>query len=154
MYSFSLKYKTILITGASSGIGRACAIAADKMGASLLLFGRDKTRLKETVHLLQIPQNHQSFAIDLTDFRKVEELFSEFQEKKIKIHGLINAAGISTTLPLKRSKPDKISQYVETNVSSAIHLSQLCAQKVFLDEHGSSIIFIASVLGMVFPREW
>lgn len=146
---FSLSNKTIIITGASSGIGSYCTIAADRMGANLYLFGRDKNRLQETLYKTQQPDNHKIIAIDLTHFEQIENLFSKFRKEKIKFHGLINCAGISTTLPLKRTTPDKIHYFVETNVSTAIKLSQLATQKYFIDESGASIIFITSIMGVV-----
>lgn len=146
---FSLQGKTILITGASSGIGRACAIAADNMGASLILFGRNKPRLEETLSLTTQKERHKLFSIDLTDYDAVKELFIQFGEEGLKFHGLLNVAGISTTLPLSRSNPKKIRLFMETNVSSGINLSQLLVQKRFLDKTGASIVFLTSVMAMV-----
>ena len=149
MYSFSLKSKTILITGASSGIGKACVLAADKMGASVILLGRNEERLKETIAATNNKDLHQYFSIDLTDYKSVNEIFSQFKNQKIKLHGIINAAGISTTLPLKRSTPEKILQFTNINVAASINISQLATQKYFLSDQGASVIFISSVMGMV-----
>ncbi len=96
---FSLSGKTIIVTGASSGIGRQCAITCSRMGASVVLFGRDQARLKEVLGLMEEPDKHIICAVDLIEYERVEENVKEVVMQKGKIDGLINCAGISTTLP-------------------------------------------------------
>ncbi len=146
---FSLQNKTVIITGASSGIGRSCVVEASKMGANIILIGRNRERLEETLAMTKHPGQHRIFPIDLTNHEEVDILIEKLKVGKIKINGLVNAAGISTTLPLKRSTPEKIMEFVNSNVVSGINLSRLIVQKQFLDENGASIIFISSVMGMV-----
>ena len=70
MYNpFSLTGKTILVTGASSGIGQATAIECSKLGASVVITGRNKERLEQTFHNLDVSQgqNHQMLIADLTN---------------------------------------------------------------------------------------
>lgn len=146
---FSLSDKNILITGASSGIGRACAVAADRMGASLFLFDRDEERLHETLSNTSRSKQHRIFSLDLTNYDDVRILFETFKKEKLDLHGLVNCAGISTTTPLSRSGPEKIQHFVDINVSSGIHMSQQFARKYFISQSGASIVFIASVMGIV-----
>ena len=145
---FHLLDKKIIITGASSGIGRASAIAASTMGATLMLFGRNRKRLEETLALTANPERHSLFSLDLTDYNKIELLFDDFNTQKFKIHGLVNCAGISTTTPLNKTTPKKIQHYTATNVSAGIFLSGLVAKRCFVPDSGSSIIFISSVMGV------
>jgi len=146
---FNLTGKNIIITGASSGIGRATAIAASRQGARLFLFGRNKERLNKTLRETENPDSHKCYSIELTDYAKVSALFDTFYGQKIKFDGLVNCAGISTTLPLVRINEEKLADFFQTNVFAAIHLTKLVSKKKFLPSGGSSIVFISSVMGMV-----
>ena len=145
---FSLKDKRILITGASSGIGRQTAIHCSMMGANVVLVGRNIERLNETSNHLTKGE-HKILAIDVTDFDAVETQLKELVSHFGKLHGLVNAAGISTTLPLKMLKVDKMKSFFETNVFSAINLSRIFTSKQIVAEEGGSIILFASVMGVV-----
>jgi len=146
---FSLEGKTILVTGASSGIGRQCSISCSEIGAKLVLFGRNEDRLRETLNLMCKPENHLLFVIDLTDFDSIEAVLKEVAEKAGKIHGIVHSAGISTTLPVKMVSPKKMEEFFNTNVFGAINLTRLATKKAIFSEDGGSIIFISSVMGIV-----
>lgn len=148
LISFSLKDKTIIITGASSGIGRQCAISCSEMGASVILLGRDVNRLKETFSLLNEKRNSFYFSVDLTAYNSVEEMINKRITGKHKIDGVVNSAGISTTLPFKLVTPEKINQFSEVNVTSAVNLTRLITQKKNFSDAGGSIIFISSVMAL------
>lgn len=145
--NFSLKGKTILITGASSGIGRACAEQCSKAGAVILAFGRDEERLAETINSLD--GEGKAFSVDLTNTDEVDKVMRELEDEGVKIDGVIHSAGISTTLPLRMITPDKIQPLFEVNVSSAIYLSKWVTRKKMVPENGSSIVFLSSVMGSV-----
>jgi NAD(P)-dependent dehydrogenase (short-subunit alcohol dehydrogenase family) len=145
--SFQLTGKLILITGASSGIGRQCAINCSRMGATVILFGRDKERLNETLNGMDNISNHLFYSVDLLEYDKVEEIIKEIVTLKGKIHGLINCAGISTTLPLKMITPQKMDDFFHNNVLSAINITRFAAKQSSFSEDGGSIIFISSVMG-------
>ncbi len=145
--SFSLKGKTILITGASSGIGRACALECSKAGAFILAFGRDEDRLAESISSLE--GEGKAFSVELTNTDEVDEVMKELENNGVKIDGVIHSAGISTTLPLRMITPDKIQPLFDVNVSSAIYLSKWVTRKKMVPENGSSIVFLSSVMGSV-----
>lgn len=144
---FSLENKTILITGASSGIGRACAIECSRAGASILAFGRDEERLAETIKNLE--GGGKTFSVDLTNTGEVDEVMRSLEDDGVTIDGVIHSAGISTTLPLRMITPEKIQPLFEINVSSAIYLSKWVTRKKMVPENGSSIVFLSSVMGSV-----
>lgn len=146
MSQFSLQGKTILITGASSGIGREAAKICSDAGANLILLGRDEKRLKEVLESLS-NENHESKALDLTDFDAVEDFAKTYLSTHKPIHGIINAAGISTTFPFKYASPAKMDPFFKTNVYGAFNISRLFSKKV--DPEGMSIIFITSVMATV-----
>lgn len=144
---FSLKGKTILITGASSGIGRSCAIECSKAAATIFAFGRDEDRLNETISSLE--GEGKAFSVDLTKTDDVDQVMKSLEDEGVVIDGLIHSAGISTTLPLRMITPDKIQPLFDVNVSSAIYLSRWVTRKKMVPENGSSIVFLSSVMGSV-----
>jgi NAD(P)-dependent dehydrogenase (short-subunit alcohol dehydrogenase family) len=146
---FSLAGKNILVTGASSGIGRQCAITCSHMGATVTIFGRDQNRLMETLSIMEDPERHSVVAVDLIEYEKVEDEVRKVVSKKGKIEGLINCAGISTTLPLNAVSPQKMERFFQTNVIGAINLTRLIIKSSHFSEAGGSIIFISSVMGVV-----
>lgn len=149
MNSFSLENKLILITGASSGIGRQCAINCSKMGASVVLLGRNRERLKETQISMKYPENHLIYSVDLLEFDKISEIVKEIVLKKGKIYGLINNAGISTTLPLSSVSPAKMDNFFKTNVIGAVNLTRQVVKISNFYQKGGSLIFLSSVMGSV-----
>ena len=146
MNPFTLKNKTILITGASSGIGEATAIACDQQGARLLLLGRDKERLSGTLKKLS-EGNHHILAIDLTDFEALAEQLPVFLKDVKSIDGMVHAAGITSTYPFKLFKPEQLENILKVNVQTAFYLTKLVLSK--LNKQGSSLVFISSIMANV-----
>lgn len=144
---FSLSGKNILITGASSGIGRQCAITANALGAFVILIGRSEERLQETAGLLS-NADYLLLATDITAYEKTTAGLENLV-KNFKINGIIHAAGISTTLPLRNITPEKLQPFFETNVVAAINITKLLTKSKFANLEGMSIVFIASVMGIV-----
>lgn len=146
---FTLSGKVIVITGASSGIGRACAILCAEMGAKIVLLGRDRERLEATREAMRGSPDHLLYAVDLTDYDGVDAVVKDAVAKAGKLHGVIHSAGISTTLPLKLVTPDKMDLFFRTNVYGAINLTKQVTRKAVMADSGGSIVFISSVMGAV-----
>lgn len=144
---FSLREKSILITGASSGIGRQCAIECSKMGASVVLMGRNEERLNQTLSLMQNRQKHLALTLDLVKYVAVEEKVKEIVAGRGKFDGLINCAGVSTTLPLNTLTPGMMEQFFQINVIGAVNLTKQVLKSAHFSDKGGSIIFISSVMG-------
>lgn len=149
MDKFSLENKTIIVTGASSGIGRACAVACSHQGANVILTGRNEERLGDTLRLMENENKHLIKPADITDFEKAEDLVKEAVSRFGKLDGLINCAGISTTLPFNLVKPEKIQEFFNTNVQAAFNITRCVVKQSNFSENGGSIIFISSVMGEV-----
>ena len=148
-HPFSLESKTIVITGASSGIGRQCAISCSRLGAKVVLIGRSEERLQETLALMYAPGKHYLMALDLTDYQKVAEDIDIYVAREDRINGLVNCAGVSTTLPLKLTGMEKVQEMFAANVFAAYNLTnEVCKMRHFAKE-GGSIIFLSSVMGCV-----
>jgi NAD(P)-dependent dehydrogenase (short-subunit alcohol dehydrogenase family) len=147
--AFQLHNKNIVITGASSGIGRQCAITASKLGARVVLIARNKEKLEETLSLMDRPQEHFICQADLMDFENTEKAVKTVMVGVEKMHGIIHAAGISTTLPLRSISSSKMDDYFKTNVYGSVELTRLLTKPTYLTEQGGSVIFLTSVMGVV-----
>lgn len=142
MYNpFSLKEKVILITGASSGIGKATAMECSRMGARLVITGRNKERLQATLDSLD-GEGHLSIAADLTDEAQMDKLVEEIPT----LHGLVNNAGITETVPTPFIKRDQLARILETNTIAPILLTQKILKKKKIGK-GGSIVFTCSISG-------
>lgn len=149
MTPFDLTGKNILISGASSGIGRQCAISCSKMGATVILMGRDNARLEETLSQMDEPSKHLVCRGNLTDFDWVTQIVEYVVGEKGRLHGLLNCAGISATLPMKLVSKEKLEEYFTTNVFATYHLTQEVCKVGHFDKNGGSIVFFSSVMGCV-----
>ena len=145
---FTLKNKTILVTGASSGIGRQCAIDCSKMGAKVVLLARNEARLKETLSLME-GEGHLLVSQDLTDFEALPQLVKDIVGKVGPLDGALHCAGISNTEPLKLVGVERLEEFFRANVFGAIELTrEICKLKNF-NKEGASIVFFSSVMGVV-----
>lgn len=138
---FSLEGKAILVTGASSGIGQATAIECSKMGARVIITGRNQERLNETFESL-VGSSHQQIIADLTVQSDIEKLVSEVD----KIDGLVLCQGRSRSLPVLFSTREKFDEIYDVNFFSPVELLRLLAKKKRLNSD-SSVVFIVSIGG-------
>lgn len=146
---FSLIGKNIIITGASSGIGRYCALVCSKMGARVILFGRKADKLRETLEAMRDKDKHLLYPVDLNDFVLTEDCLRDAVEKTGGINGLINCAGVTSTYPFNMVKPERLDEMFKINVFASINLTRLVVKKAVVSEEGASIVFIGSVMGVV-----
>lgn len=138
---FSLAGKTVLVTGASSGIGRETAIECSRMGANVVITGRDADRLNETNDLLNGPFKAPIVA-DLTKQAEVETLIAELPP----LDGAVLCAGNSTTLPLQFGTREKFDEMFDVNFFAPVELLRLLYKKKLLQK-GASVVLIASIGG-------
>ncbi|MDP4240189.1 MAG: SDR family oxidoreductase [Bacteroidota bacterium] len=138
---FSLAGKAILVTGASSGIGRAIAVSCSQMGATLIITGRNETRLSETYSMLE-GDNHQQIPADLTNVTELDTLV----ERLPKLDGLVNNAGIAKPLVLQLTETEDVNEVLQINALVPIHLTRLVLQKKKLNK-GASLVYISSING-------
>ncbi len=144
----SLSNKRILVTGASSGIGKEVSKLAASLGASLILIGRDINRLKETLNSLQ-GHGHEYYSADVTDYSKIDELIRSSVKNHGAISGFVHSAGIEKTLPFKASTPKLFKEVFETNVFSGYEIARILSQKNMFDTNGTSFVFISSIMGRI-----
>lgn len=141
MTPFSLANKTILVTGASSGIGRAIAIVCSQMGAKLFITGRNETRLAETFSLLE-GEGHLQICADLINADELTKLVEELP----KLDGVVNSAGITKTLVLQFIEKEDVDDIMTINALVPIHLTRLIIQQKKLNK-GASLVFVSSING-------
>lgn len=144
MYNpFSLKNKTILVTGASSGIGKAIAIECSKMGAKVVVTGRNKERLKETYNLLEGEEHPDYLIADLLKEEDIENLVKEMP----KLDGIVNCAGLTRVLPFQFAKQSDYRDILEVNFFAPTEITRLLVKSRKIKRE-SSIVFISSVSGV------
>lgn len=144
----SLEGKRVIITGASSGIGRAIAIFLSRLGAQVICSGRNLDRLNETYSQLEGNQ-HVIAPFDLQETEKIGKWFNSLVEEHGRSHGLVHSAGVQYTLPLQLQKPQKFEELIRTNTESALFLAKAFQKKSMKDKKGGAIVFISSVMGRV-----
>ena len=137
---FTLKGKTILVTGASSGIGQATAVECAQMGAEVVITGRDTERLQATADLVGTPK--ALIDADLTNQEDVERLVAALPL----LDGAVLCAGNSTTLPLQFGSREKFDEMFNVNFFAPVELLRLMYKKKVLQK-GASVVLIASIGG-------
>lgn len=144
---FSLEGKCIVISGAASGIARQCAISCSRMGAKLILLDLNEEGLKETMGMVERPEEHYMAVVNLLDYERVAIVVKEGVEKIGRIHGLLNCAGISTTNLFKLTKPEELDKFFHVNVFTGYFLTQEVCKMGNMAKEGGSIVFFSSVAG-------
>ena len=136
---FSLEGKTILVTGASSGIGRGIAVTCSKMGATVIINGRNETRLNETLSMME-GDGHSIASGDLTVSKTLECLVGGLP----KLDGIVQCAGMGQRIPCKDLRADNVNQVMDVNFKAPVMLqAELLRQKKI--NKGASIVFVASI---------
>lgn len=145
MYNpFSLLGKRILVTGASSGIGRAIAIECSKMGANVILTARNEERLNETLQQMDNIQLHQIIVADLSNMDDIKSLV-DFIENPL--DGIVQCAGFTVPKPFQFVNQKDIDSIMAVNFRAPAILSQMLLKKKKFNK-GASIVFISSISGV------
>lgn len=135
---FSLSGKTILVTGASSGIGRGIAVACAGMGARIILTARNTERLQETLSQLE-GDGHTYIAADLTNEAERRALVEQLPI----LDGVVQCAGVGSRVPCKMVTKEDINHVFQPNTEAPILLQAELLEKKKLKKQ-SSVVFIAS----------
>lgn len=144
---FSLEGKKILITGASSGIGKQCAIDCAAMGANVIMIGRSQERLGEV--LSQINYSDSSFGvIDITDYDAVKTFITNEVSNNGPFDGFIHSAGIDKTMPLRNVSPKDMQMVYETNVVAGINILKLLTKKGSFKPSFKAVL-VASITALI-----
>ena len=136
---FLLEGKTILVTGASSNIGRQIAVKCSEMGAKVIATARNEERLKETLGKMT-GEGHQILQSDLSDSEQIPTLVEHLPE----LDGIVMCAAVFRTTPIRNNRRKYTEEMFKTNTFSNIDLVQLLLKNRKIKD-GGSILFISSV---------
>lgn len=138
--------KRILVTGASSGIGKETALLISRFGAKVIMVARREEKLEQNLSKLD-GEGHSYYSYDLKDIDSIEALIKEIISENGKIDGFVHSAGIGSTRPLKMLKPRFIREVMEINFYSFVEIVR-CISKKSNYNKGMSIIGISSVASL------
>ena len=136
---FSLVGKQILVTGASSGIGKGIALACAKMGATVIMTGRNAERLNETLSLMPVGE-HKAISADLTKEEDIDRLVDELP----KLDGFVQCAGVGSRVACKYVTQETINHTMNPNFEAPVLLQSALLKKKKINK-GASIVYIASI---------
>lgn len=137
-----MKDRAILITGASSGIGRTVATYLANQGAKVVLVARRKEKLEEIAG--QIGENACYYVCDLQQANQIEGIFSYCLNNEIKLDGFVHSAGIAQPVPVRAASPKSIEQMMQINAISFMELARFFYNKKYSNS-GSGIVAISSM---------
>lgn len=141
MADFELKGKTILITGGSSGIGRATALACAEQGAKVVILGTNQQRLDKVFELLK-GSGHMKVNYDLLAHTDYNDLFADILNKVGKLDGMVHSAGMEGGIPLRVITWEKMDQIMSLNFFAFVELVKQYAKKRY--SNGGSIVGVSS----------
>ncbi len=140
--------RTIVVSGASSGIGRAVAIQLARQGAGLVLVGRDRSRLEETAQL-SAASGCKILQLDLTKLSDIMPTLKEVVAGHGRLYGLCHSAGTVDTLPLSAVSPEKVQAAMCVNYLAGIELARTVTRRDLFSEEGGSILFISAIYSLI-----
>ena len=138
----------VLVTGASSGIGRAIAIELSAQGAAVVLSGRDAVRLDQTARALG-DAPHRVLGLDLAQSAEIVPAVQKLRADIGPIYGLCHAAGVVQTRPLASNSVDVVRAQMDINLIAGLELARAVCRRDVLAPEGGSLLFISSVYGRV-----
>ena len=140
--NLNLDNKTIIVTGAGSGIGRETSLVLAKEGATVVMMDVNVEGLQETATLGG--EKCHPLAIDLTNANAIAEAVSQTVEQYGKLDGLVHCAGISSRKPLNVLSKEGFSKVMDVNCYSFVELVKQCAKKKNIND-GASIVVMSSI---------
>jgi len=145
--AFSLSGQNILVTGASSGIGRACAITCASLGARVVLLGRNIPALEETFKMMH-PNQHVVIPFDLMELELIKEMLQGIVQSVGPLNGIAHCAGVNMTRPLRMLSAENINEIIKINVTTGMLLAKAFCNKL-VSTRPASLVFMSSVVAFV-----
>jgi NAD(P)-dependent dehydrogenase (short-subunit alcohol dehydrogenase family) len=134
----------IVVTGASSGIGRACAIELAAHGARIVMIGRNAAGLGDTGAQLA-GSGHQTATLDLDELEKIGPTIRRTAEATGPLYGLCHAAGVVVTSPLSATTSDVVERMMRVNLLAGLELARAVTRRDVMTPEGGSLLFLSSV---------
>ncbi len=139
--------RVVLVTGASSGLGRAIAVQLSHSGARVALMGRRPDALEQTLEQLA-GEGHQLYPYDLQASEGISEQVKTVARQMGSLDALVHAAGVHATAPLKILEHDAVASLFELNVFSFMFLVKAFRDRRIVKRH-PSVVVLSSVAGLV-----
>lgn len=143
MELFSLKEKTFIVTGCSSGLGEGMAQALAEAGANVVGFNRTSSQTLPSI-FRKMGLRYEEYLLDLTDFARIDHTIAQLKNEKVVIHGLVNNAGMILRNDAMETSMQDWQKVIDVNLTSVFYLSQQVAKTFFT--LGGKIINVASML--------
>ncbi len=137
----------IVVSGASSGIGRAVAVELSRQGARLVLLGRDPARLAETAQSLS--GDPHTLCLDLRETGEIAARLLPLCQSLGRVYGLCHAAGVVETRPLASCAAAGVQAMMAVNLLAGLELARIVSRRDVMAEGGGSLLFISSIYGQV-----
>ncbi|MCX7745951.1 MAG: SDR family oxidoreductase [Clostridia bacterium] len=142
---FGVKGKNILVTGASSGIGKEVSLLLGRLGARVSMVGRNEGRLNEILKLLD-GDEHRVYPYDLNDLDHIQGLVRDIGHQAEGLYGLVHAAGINNMSSLDQTRFEQYMKIFNINLFSFIELIKGFVKKGSCEMNGGSVVGISSVM--------
>ena len=146
--AFELNDQHILVTGASSGIGRACVRVCAALGARVTLLARNQERLQQVLDELEDPSRHGYLCVDVMDESLLQNAVAEAIAQRGKLDGFIHAAGIRETAPVASAEPADYHKAMDVNMIAGFQLLRLLTKRSRRNANLSAV-YVSSVMGIV-----
>lgn len=143
----SLEGRTVLVTGASSGIGREVCVLSAQLGAKVILVGRNREQLQATADRLNGAPHHIE-VFDCNQLDAIKDWLKQVSAEQGSLHGLVHCAGLQTLQPLRMMKRAKIDELLRINFLAAVELARAFRQRDVYQKP-ASLVFLSSVMGLV-----
>ncbi|MCH5252251.1 MAG: SDR family oxidoreductase [Lachnospiraceae bacterium] len=138
--------QSYLITGASSGIGKACAKLLSDEGNSLILVARNKERLEKLAE--ELPGKIYLVNYDLHDLDNIQSIFDICTEKKIKLDGMVYSAGINAECPIRANRISLFQEAMSVNCSAFLEMGK-CFYSKRISKDSASIVAVSSIASLL-----
>lgn len=142
-----LSGRTFVVTGASSGLGRDCALFLSELGATIVMVGRSNDQLEVTSKMMS-GSGHLIEPFDLHNVNAIPEFLKDITRSTGSLDGIVHCAGIAALRPIKLVSKESFNDLMNINVNAAIGLTKGFRQKK-VNRSGGSIVYISSVAGLV-----
>ena len=140
--------RRVVVSGATSGIGEAIAIALCQSNATVVLLGRNPDKLAETTEKLP-SEAFETVLIDLGDIESINGKIRELAKNKGSLYGLCHAAGVVETRPLGSFKPASFQSMLDVNLTAGIELAKAICRRDVMTNEGGSVLFLSSIYSLV-----
>lgn len=140
--------RNIMVTGASSGIGRDTAILLSQLGARVFLVSRRENALEETLSYMD-GADHVVLPYDLTDADSIPEWLKTVTQKHGILYGLVHSAGIQQPLPLRSLMLSALQTTMEINFVAGYALARGFRHKSVREDKAGSIVYVSSIAGLI-----